>query len=419
MKYCKGLRIIKKGNVYILNNKYNGQWMKLTDEVYKWMNIAIESEMEQEAFLQQFNKNSRQYMQDIVKHLKELGIIIEKEVQEKQDGCWKYAEFAITSQCNLCCKHCCVSEMEKQRQPKKQEIIQVIDQLASCQIDELTFTGGEPLIRNDFEEIIEYAKGKFNKLYLMTNGTLITKEKALFIANHFDGVSISLDGYDPVSCESIRGKNVFEKVRQAVKALHACGVEHVSLSMVINTYTYKHDEEFIELNKKWDTTPIFRRFAPTGRGKEYADEIFETLLFHKETKQEASNCIDGQGENSSAESSITTTICNALEKKVFIGSDLHIYPCGALYMEEFCGDPILEIANLYLYMKDKLYKNTESYSKYMSILPERFSDCQSCAVNIFCNECPTYMYLYKKYGYFEQYCKAHKKQYEELIYGKN
>lgn len=69
-------------------------------------------------------------------------------------------------------------------------------------------------------------------------------------------------------------------------------------------------------------------------------------------------------------------------------------------------------------MKGRFYMETDSYRNYLDILPEKFSNCQSCSVNIFCNECPAYMYLYKKYGYFEQYCKAHKREYEEIIYGK-
>lgn len=350
MKYCKGLRVVNENNVYILNNKFNGQWMKLTEEVYSWISEAVESNMCQEDFLMHFNEESRLYMQEVINRLKKLEIIIEKEqIQEIQEKYWRNAEIAITSQCNLCCKHCCASDMEKKKQPLKSEIIMVIEKLASCGIEEITLTGGEPLIRSDFKEIVEYAKNKFAKLYLMTNATLITKEMATFIAKMFDGISISLDGYDRVSCEKIRGKNVFDRVESAIQWLHDSGFTNISISMVTNAYTYGHDDEFVTLNKKWHTKPVFRRFAPIGRGKENAGELFEILLQSKQPSLKSCCESGNQGLNSSVESGFATTICNALENSVYIGSDMHIYPCGALYMEEFRGENVLEITDLVSY----------------------------------------------------------------------
>jgi molybdenum cofactor biosynthesis enzyme MoaA len=63
----------------------------------------------------------------------------------------------ITSECNLNCKFC-----KKKNQPiskiPKQTIFQILDQIKSLNIKAVRFTGGEPLIRKDLNEILTYAK---------------------------------------------------------------------------------------------------------------------------------------------------------------------------------------------------------------------------------------------------------------------
>ena len=112
-----------------------------------------------------------------------------------------------------------------------------------------------------------------------------------------------------------------------------------------------------------------------------------------------------------------TTICDAFISNIYIGSDLCIYPCGALNLQEFKGDNILKIDNFYNYMRNKGYRETSGYNNYKSIMPDRAPYCSGCKVYMFCNTCPAYMYLYNKYGYLEAYCKSRKTILEKKIYG--
>jgi radical SAM protein with 4Fe4S-binding SPASM domain len=66
-------------------------------------------------------------------------------------------------------------------------------------------TGGEALLRNDLEDIIEYAVDKGLVVTLSTNGTLLTRSRAKKLVNLVQSISISLDGLSDTHDE-VRGK---------------------------------------------------------------------------------------------------------------------------------------------------------------------------------------------------------------------
>ena len=71
----------------------------------------------------------------------------------------------------------------------------MIDDLASFGSPVLLFSGGEPLMRPDLTELLQYAVSRGMRAVISTNGTLITKEKAdAFQRIGLSYVGISLDG---------------------------------------------------------------------------------------------------------------------------------------------------------------------------------------------------------------------------------
>ena len=90
----------------------------------------------------------------------------------------KNAHFSITGQCNLRCRHCFMSAPHaKHGAPGHDEIMAVIDQLAECGVFSVGITGGEPLIREDFLEIIDaLAAREINVATIYTNGWLVDEK---------------------------------------------------------------------------------------------------------------------------------------------------------------------------------------------------------------------------------------------------
>ena len=86
--------------------------------------------------------------------------------------------WSVTGACNLNCRHCFMSAPQaKHGSPSHEEIIRVADQLAECGIFRVGITGGEPLIREDFLDIIDALKEReIGISVIYTNGWLLDEQ---------------------------------------------------------------------------------------------------------------------------------------------------------------------------------------------------------------------------------------------------
>jgi len=92
----------------------------------------------------------------------------------------------------------------------------VISSIDKYKPRELAITGGEPLLREDLFQIIDYCKSKNIKVTLCTNGTLITEDIAKKL--NADIINISIDGIETIH-DSIRGSGSFAEVLDGLSNL--------------------------------------------------------------------------------------------------------------------------------------------------------------------------------------------------------
>jgi MoaA/NifB/PqqE/SkfB family radical SAM enzyme len=87
----------------------------------------------------------------------------------------------FTYKCNLRCKHCYEDAGVKKRvelsTDETKQVLDMLSKLMGTGLPALSFSGGEPLAREDFFEIAAYAKKRIGYVRLASNGTLITKRK--------------------------------------------------------------------------------------------------------------------------------------------------------------------------------------------------------------------------------------------------
>ena len=90
----------------------------------------------------------------------------------------KNVHWSITGKCNFRCKHCLVSAPHaKHGHPSTEQLLNVIEQMADCGIASVSVTGGEPLIRSDFWQIVDaLASHGILLATLFTNGYLVNDE---------------------------------------------------------------------------------------------------------------------------------------------------------------------------------------------------------------------------------------------------
>jgi len=107
-----------------------------------------------------------------------------------------YASFKVTHICSLKCSFCNVWK-EKTPDLSTEEVFRVIDNIANSSIVVLSLEGGDPLVRKDLGEILQYAHRKPFYLFFTTNGHLLDKRPMKEYGKHIDYLHISIDeGHD-------------------------------------------------------------------------------------------------------------------------------------------------------------------------------------------------------------------------------
>lgn len=179
----------------------------------------------------------------------------------------------MTSRCNLKCIHChAFGGDASYDELSKEEAKAMIDQIASLGIRSFVFTGGEPLLREDLFDLIEYAKSMRFTVFIATNGTLITKEVAKLLRKFDVGVVIGLDAMNSETHDRIRGvAGAFDAV---IKGIENCIAENLYLHLNIVAAKQNFDEigRIIDYGDEIGVFSYFiYRFVPFGRGEEIRD----------------------------------------------------------------------------------------------------------------------------------------------------
>jgi len=181
----------------------------------------------------------------------------------------------VTRECNMKCSHCYINATEKKlaHELTTTEGKKLIDQI--CQVSKplLILSGGEPLLRPDIYELIQYGTSKGLKMGLGSNGSLIddtvaAKLKAAGIAT----VSISLDSHIPTQHDEFRGvSGSWEKAVNACKALRKNNVL-VQVNTTLTQQNYDQIDDIMSLAEEIGVENFHLFFlVPTGRGAKLTD----------------------------------------------------------------------------------------------------------------------------------------------------
>lgn len=144
---------------------------------------------------------------------------------------------ALTNRCNLRCPHCYAREDGPAgRELSAPRWKSILDELKEAGCLFLLFTGGDPLIREDFADLYAYTRRSGFLVTLFSNGTLITEETAALLADLPPrAVEISLFSATPEVHDRIAGvPGAFARSLRAVEALTGRGIP-VKLKAVLMT----------------------------------------------------------------------------------------------------------------------------------------------------------------------------------------
>ena len=125
-------------------------------------------------------------------------------------------EFTYDYRCNMHCPHCSnLCFAPKQRSLTPRIIKKVADEADAMGLAQMGISGGEPLLFPDLEEVVQAIDPQRFHLFISTNGSLLTLEKAKWLKSiGIDKLKISLDGVD-------ESKQYYHDAGQTTSALKA------------------------------------------------------------------------------------------------------------------------------------------------------------------------------------------------------
>jgi Fe-coproporphyrin III synthase len=190
----------------------------------------------------------------------------------------------ITAACNLKCVHC-YSDSTVARNPRELstgEAKAVLDDLAAFKVPVVLFSGGEPLMRADLFELLEYAGGKGLRTVISTNGTLLDAAAARRLKElNLSYAGISLDGIGAVN-DSFRGvSGAFERTVSGIEAAQAAGLR-TGLRLTLTRRNVADLQAIFEfISSHSIERACFYHLVPSGRGADLSAD----RLTHAQTRE--------------------------------------------------------------------------------------------------------------------------------------
>jgi len=184
----------------------------------------------------------------------------------------------ITYACNLQCVHCLSSS--GRRDPRELSTAQakaVLDELRDLQVFYINIGGGEPMIRQDFFDILEHAEHNKIGVKFSTNGTYIDETNAGHLSSMgYLDIQISLDGIDSATNDSVRGKGSFAIAKQAMDHLRDANFGAFKISVVVTRHNVEQLDEFKTLADSYGAQLRITRLRPSGRGIDSWSDLHPT-----------------------------------------------------------------------------------------------------------------------------------------------
>lgn len=194
-------------------------------------------------------------------------------------------QWHLTERCNLRCSHCYQEETADSELSFK-EAVDFIEEVSETLKEwsdaydiifspSFNVTGGEPFLRKDFLDIIEEITRKDIDVYVLSNGTLIDREKAKNLAETgVKGVQVSIEGPKDIH-DVIRGQGSFDLSLRGIENLLKSNME-VTLNVTLSNLNAVYIDDLISLALEAGVQRLgFSRLVPSGRGKQLLEQMIE------------------------------------------------------------------------------------------------------------------------------------------------
>lgn len=256
----------------------------------------------------------------------------------------------LTGFCNLACKHCCTGSSPKVS--RKDDLstdaaLAALNELHAANVRELYLTGGEPLARKDFIDLLNAAGAtKDLAVYVATNGTFIQdRHVAAFHSAAVRTVTISVDGYNADTHDAIRGPGAFAKTELGIRRCVEADLA-IRLSHMITPKNYQSIPNFCEFAVRAGVKSVaLHTIIPAGTARQSTDLVASSSM--TDTIQETIAAAAQQYRSAleiqhGLDGSDNPRHCIAGEQLLHISPNGDVSPCSWMYKL----DPRFTLGNL-------------------------------------------------------------------------
>ncbi len=324
---------------------------------------------------------------------------------------FKYIYWSVTGRCNFRCRHCYINAPDADMgEMTHEEARRVIDQMAECGVYHLLVSGGEPFVRDDFWELIDYAAVKGIRIdQIYTNGWMLTdsmldkfEERGMKpeFSISFDGVGwhdwmrgikgaeqVTLnalyrcrDRGFPTNVEMCIHRGNADSIRETVNELARTGTGSIKCSDVSNTELWKHNADGNDMTKKEYIEAVLR-YIPSY----FEDGMPVNLLFggvvalNKHSTQYSLIADFDEG----TDKCLDRYICGAVRASCYIAPDGRLLPCMPIAaVPDQDMFPKVQDIGLQGALKDSLFVEFAKYK--VKDLLEVCRTCRECSYHLKC-----------------------------------
>jgi mycofactocin radical SAM maturase len=286
----------------------------------------------------------------------------------------------LTYACNLQCVHCLSSSGQRDpRELSTEEAKRVLDELRDLQVFYINIGGGEPMVRRDFFELLEYSIGNGIGVKFSTNGAFIDEEKARRLAamDYLD-IQISLDGIDEATNDAVRGPGSYAMAIRAMDNLKAAGFGPFKISVVVTRHNVSQLDAFKALADSYGAQLRITRLRPSGRGADTWDDLHPTLGQQREIYDwlmaNGENVLTGDSFfhlNAFGESLPGLNMCGAGRVVCLIDPIGDVYACPFVIHEEFMAGNVRDEGGF-----SQVWKHSDLFTELRE--PQNPGACGSC-----------------------------------------
>lgn len=333
----------------------------------------------------------------------------------------------LTNNCNLKCPYCYnKTDRETKIQLEKvgavaptmstDEFKRLIARLIECGVRRILFTGGEPLMRPDALELVQYARSLSEtvKLEMLTNAILITDEVAEVLCKNMSAMTISLDGHEKHMHDYYRGKNTFEPTVRGIRRLVAKKKElglaqpYIAIVPALTERNIVNMKEIFEFSlDDLGANGLAPIIFQAGDHQEVnisqipALDVYLEALDRTTEYMKSRDARDGKTEPANGFQVGARNHCGVGHGEISIDPGGFVYPCQSLHFDEFiCG-------NVREYDIKEIFTESPVMKRMRSATVDSVAVCTHCDLKYLCNSgCRATAYnVYREFNaHNEIYC---------------